>query len=651
MKRALPIEETILQIDLKGCPPGSVLAPLEAPNAITRDYFADWETPLAPWGGFSLDSLLEVVEESGRAVLSINANTNGRVQERALVSCTADYRDGRLRASVEAIGAKAGPHMDNNEAQEALVGVVFRMVSSRWYYQFGIEGRRRVVLYCRRDDEWRLLASQDVVLTEAYLDLIVRLDGDAIACQCDALNIDFKVTDTTYKRGRVGIRGLGEARLASLTLAQTVSQQANDERYRAGFRAAVEVRGQEVPDPVLIHTLDHEGLGGAPRFMDIIEPGRYDMLIEGKTLRAALANGQTLWETDVPVQGVVFSKEHGAHGRLLYGFVGERARRQAASVIGQVGTQIIGDQICVIRASDGKMLAQAPVPPMHETARRPDFATTSGNFSGAGTDIVVREWRDDKEGGGVNLWAYNAALEPLWHREQTSAWYGHHWAVHFCDVDGDGRDELLAGGTMYDAQGRVLWVHDRDAQMLALYGARHYDAVAVGNLSADPELDPVAMLVSGSAGVYVVDALTGRTRAQHRVGHAQGCVIGNVRADLPGQEVLVATRWGNMGILTLLSGRGERLWTIQPDYIGQGATPVQWVGGEAQLIWTNTSAASQAFYNGYGERVKELTELSRLWGDRPRREVGGQALKMGSDAAEYMALSVEGKTYVFGPKV
>ena len=208
----------------------------------------------------------------------------------------------------------------------------------------------------------------------------------------------------------------------------------------------------------------------------------------------------------------------------------------------------------------------------------------------------------------------------------------------------------MAGGTLYDAQGKILWIHDRDDEMLAVYGAKHYDAVAIGTLAGDPELDPVAMLISGSAGVYIVDALTGQTRAHHRVGHAQGCLVGKVRPDLPGKEVLVATRWGNMGILTLLSGRGERLWTIQPDYVGQGARPVAWGNAEAQLIWTNTSGAAQAFYNGYGQKVKELKELSRLWGERPRRQVGGHTLRMGDDPTEYIALTLEEKTYVFGPR-
>ena len=308
-----------------------------------------------------------------------------------------------MSARINPLADSAEPHMDNNRAHQGLVGLVFRMVTSRWYYQFGIEGRRRAVLYCRRDEDWHLLAAHDLVLPQGYLDLSVALDGDAISCSCPQLNLTFTVTDTTYKRGKVGIRALGAARLATFSLDQTPGHQALEEHNKASIRAAIALRGQEIADPVLIHTLDHQALGGTPQFMDFVEPGRYDMLIAGKAgLRAASANGQTLWETDIPVQGIVFSKDHGQHGRLLYGFAGERARKEAASVIGHVATQIIGDQICVLRGSDGKILAQAPVPPMHETARRPDFATTSGNFSGSGTDIVLREWRDDKEGGGVN---------------------------------------------------------------------------------------------------------------------------------------------------------------------------------------------------------------------------------------------------------
>ena len=322
MKRCVPYEETILAINLDGCSSGPVLSPMEPRSEKTHSYFSDWETPLAPWGGFNLESHLEIVEEGKERILVINANTGGRVQERALVSRTADYRDGHLRARLQGLGVRAEPHMDNNEVSAALVGLCFRMVNSRWYYQFALEGQRQAVLYCRRDEEWRLLAAQDVKLTGGFVDLNIYLDGDAIICQCAELNVDFRVTDTTYKRGRVGVRALGEAQLASLIFSQTEGQQEATGRYQAQMRMALALRGQEVSDPVLVHTLDYEMLGGTPRFMDFIEPGRYDMLIAGKTLRAASVSGQTLWEMDVPVQGIVCSKEHGKHGRLLYGFMG-----------------------------------------------------------------------------------------------------------------------------------------------------------------------------------------------------------------------------------------------------------------------------------------------------------------------------------------
>ncbi len=75
--------------------------------------------------------------------------------------------------------------------------------------------------------------------------------------------------------------------------------------------------------------------------------------------------------------------------------------------------------------------------------------------------------------------------------------------------------------------------------------AEHYDAVTAGRYRGNTDVDPVALLMGGSAGVYVVDALTGRTRMVHRVGHAHGRVLGCVRPELGPVQVLVACRWGN----------------------------------------------------------------------------------------------------------
>jgi hypothetical protein len=160
----------------------------------------------------------------------------------------------------------------------------------------------------------------------------------------------------------------------------------------------------------------------------------------------------------------------------------------------------------------------------------------------------------------------------------------------------------------------------------------------------------VAFLLGGSAGVYVVDGHTGRTRMIHRVGHAQGRSIGKLRMDLPGQQILVACRWGNMGILNLFSGFGDRLWTIQPDYIGQGSCPVNWGNQESQLIWMNTSGPVQALYDGHGRRVKDLAEIRQLWGKRMRRDVSTRVARMGDDPTQMLCMAFEGKMYAFGPE-
>ena len=636
MKRKNETERIVTSIELEGCPEGEVLHPFKPEDEITQKYFAGWEMPLCPRGGWpNLLSQLEVIKEDGVPALFFTAEAS----ERALIYNTSEFRDCYIVAQVKPVDVAAKPHVDRNDCHEALIGIVFRVQTSRTYYQFGIEGKRRVVLYRRIDDEWFVLAEQEIELKGGYLTLKVALDSDGIRCTCTELGVDFFCTDTTIKYGRVGIRSLGRSKVKSFQISQTQSQESRDGRRRKRQQAKLQELGEDVPNPVLVKTFDLNELGGTPIFKDFVEPGRYDMLIAGaKSLRALTAEGQPLWETPISAQKVVFSKEHGEHGCLLY-------------ILVKTGEPRWGE-MAVIQGDDGSILARSECPEFHEMLNLPDFSTTSGNFSNTGGfDIVLREWRREKGNGGVNLWAYDRDLNLLWHHEiQGTAWYGHHYAVQFYNVDGEGRDELLAGGTLFDANGKILWVHDRDEEVLRISGAQHYDAVALGAFAGDEGIDPVAFLVAGSAGVYVVDGLTGRTRSFHRIGHAQGRFIGKVRDDIPGEQILVATRWGNMGILTLFSGHGDRLWTIQPDYIGQGSCPIQWGNVNPELIWMNTTGPVQSLYDGYGRRVKELMELRRLWGERLRTNVPARPIRLGKDRTDYLCLSLEGKMYVFGPE-
>ncbi|MCD6519447.1 MAG: hypothetical protein J7M05_05965 [Anaerolineae bacterium] len=653
MRREPPCYEAIARLALEGCPEGSVLEPLRPRTAEEARCFAAWETPLAPWGGFGVGSELAVVHEAdGRPVLEFTHASGGG--PRSLVT-RSSLRDGRITAEIKPLAAQVGPNNDRPTCHEALVGIIFRRQTSRAYYQFGFEGRRRIVLYRRNDQEFFPLAMEELPLPDAYLHLEVLMDGDGLRCRCPELGIDWLCTETTFKRGKVGVRALGRARLAALEVAQTPSQRAREAHWQRRQREEEAQRGEGIPEAVLLYTYDLAELGGKPLFADFAEPGRYDLLVPTpKGLRALTAEGQLLWETPIALhEEIVFSRGHGPHGRLIYGFTGTRQlAKEWPGIRGERFATPIADEMVILQGRDGQVLARAKLPPLEGWVRFMDYSPTSGELTGSGGfDIVLREWRQDKEGGGVNLWAYDPQLHLLWHQKITGAYYGHHWALQFYDVDGDGRDELLAGGVLFDAEGRVLWVHDRAEEVSETLGGHHYDAVAIGALAGDAEVDPVAFLLAGSAGVYIVDALDGHTRAVHRVGHAQGRMLGHLRADLPGTQVLVATRWDNYGILSLFSGRGERLWTIQPDYIGQGACPVQWGDLPEQLLWVNTTGPAQAFYDGHGRLVKRLPAISQLWGGRMRKEIlGPEAVRLGKRPGDLLCLGIEGRLYLFGPE-
>ncbi len=457
-----------------------------------------------------------------------------------------------------------------------------------------------------------------------------------------------------YRNGGVGVRSRNSANLASFTVSQTPSQTKRDVRRRERADAEERELGRDIPDPTLIRRYDPRELGGGPTFHDFASPDRIDMLVSHSAgLRALTDSGELIWELNEQVRRCVFSSARAGEGRLIYCFAGRRSEKESYSVAGGKGTRIVDDEMLVIDGATGELLAREKLPPAGPHLNFFDWSQGTARLSSSeGTDIVLREWRDDISDGGTNLWAYDRNLNLLWEQDQTgTAHYGHNFALDFHDVNNDGRDELLAGGILYDADGKVLWTHDLAGEMDEIFGAWHYDAVEIGNLAGDAEDDPIAFLIAGSAGVYIVDALTGKTRATHRVGHAQGHTVAKLRPDLPGTEVLVVTRWSNFGILTLFSGRGERLWTIHPDYIGQGTTPIVWGSAGHRLIWTNTSRDVQAFWDGYGRRVKRLTEFSTLCGDRMGRGIGCGVTKMrfGNDVRDVMRLNVNGEIHIYGP--
>jgi hypothetical protein len=602
---------------------GAICPPLE-PDHASWDVIAPWEDPLASRGGYSVPALKVRETFEGQPCITWQIPPLRHLREdRSFVIGAPTWREHALSCRVQTLESEAGPNADDPFNSHTRTGLVFRMATLRRYYTFCLEDRRRLVLYRRNDAEWTELAARAVEPGDALLTLRVELDADGIRADCPELQTVFEVTDPTYPAGLAGFRALGACRLFALEVAMTPGQEAANARRAAALATRTARLADAVPDEVEAGTLDLRGRA-LVACEDFCAAGRNDLLFETPDgIVAETWEGRRLWVQPELFGEIVFSAAHVNGRRILYGLSGRRKQGTGSSltVTGGHRENVVQDDLLAVDGATGAILhrAKLPVSPREDLLRYYDLSAETGRLVGpAPVDILVREWRADWGGGGEMLWAFDGALRPLW-EQKVHPGYGHHNAVHFFDADGDGRDEVLAGGNLLSADGQLLWRHDQAEPFFHTYGGQHYDAALIGRFADDPELDPCAFLAGGSGGVYVVDGLTGRTRAHHWVGHAQWTLPCRVRDDLPGQQVMVGTRWGNFGILTLFSGRGDRLWSIQPDYMLQGTLPVQWTPEGPQHIWCCRSLRAMGLYDGFGRLVKPLDRLRRLYGQGTKK--------------------------------
>ena len=169
--------------------------------------------------------------------------------------------------------------------------------------------------------------------------------------------------------------------------------------------------------------------------------------------------------------------------------------------------------------------------------------------------------------------------------------------------DGDGRDEVLASCRLLSPTGETLWRMEAIADIEGRPGARHIDFAVIGEFAGDQELDPTVFACAG--GVYVVDGRSGRTRVHHCCGHTQGGKIGKFRPELPMLELAGRNRWGSMGIVPFVNGRGSLLGRMHPDPIGHPGGPVNWTGDGQELVFIG-SYWGLGLYDGHGRKVVEL---------------------------------------------
>ncbi|MBD2872742.1 hypothetical protein [Paenibacillus arenilitoris] len=211
---------------------------------------------------------------------------------------------------------------------------------------------------------------------------------------------------------------------------------------------------------------------------------------------------------------------------------------------------VMEDRFVVLDGSSGEPKSSCPLP-------GPDAhdCIVIANLSGGerASDIILKD-RYRK------LWAMDKDFRPLWTHEGNLGHYP--WPI---DLDGDGKDEVMAGYDLLGPDGRVRWscggLDD------------HADCIWVGDVNGDGEPE---LVIGGSATVMYDRRGNELWRYEGSV-ESQHIALGRFRDDLPGLQVAGLDRLareddglGRKGkdAMFLLDAEGRELWKEDRDTDG-----------------------------------------------------------------------------------
>ncbi|MHC4985103.1 MAG: rhamnogalacturonan lyase family protein [Planctomycetota bacterium] len=195
-----------------------------------------------------------------------------------------------------------------------------------------------------------------------------------------------------------------------------------------------------------------------------------------------------------------------------------------------------------------------------------------------------------------HIWAYSRDGELLWTIEEPAG-YGTAHQPRPMDIDGDGRDEIMAGYAMLNPDGTVRWelpVGDLSDE------PGHLDCVRVFEMGTTPAESRLAMTLCTGYCVAMTDG-DGRPVWSVTGHHFESIDVGKVCADVPGKQVVVDIDHQEVGVSPhwVLDDQGNLLGQIITDE-SRHHTLIDWFGDGLDSIVLATAAA---MFDGHGRKV------------------------------------------------
>ncbi|HRU06535.1 MAG TPA: hypothetical protein P5137_12265 [Candidatus Brocadiia bacterium] len=451
-------------------------------------------------------------------------------------------------------------------------GVLFRYQTSRRNYYLAFENGKTLSLYRREDDELILLRSVACrYKTRAPQRVRVALAGERIKVFVDRL-LRFSVSDGVLRHGKIGLRTDAPARYGAVSVRMDKTAQALVERNQRDTAALIRRKSAALPRPKVVHEIPISAPADYFHMDDLDGDGKPEVVFLEQevlgpdntrvaSLGAMTLDGGILWREGRPAKSC-----YPVHSDVAFNIGDVNGDGRKEILVTREG------MLQIVDSSNGRVLNETPTPPARYGSKEvPHIIGDSillADLAGKGrrTDILLKDRY-------TNIWAYDSRLRLLWTRALNTGHY-----PRAGDINGDGREEVMAGYSMLSADGETLWTVPGSDPLRNYYpGPEHADSLWIGRFDGTAGGPVRVAMAASDMGFLLLDAVTGRLLVQDKCGHAQHLAIAPFRRDLPGCQFIVGCFWGNPGIMTVYDHEGRKLRQKEIPPLGL-VVPLDWTG-------------------------------------------------------------------------
>ena len=493
------------------------------------------------------------------------------------------------------------------ESKKFQSGVVFRYQNDRCYYFFGVVGDKAVLKMVRHAVGFH--KPYEKILSEAeckwqpgdVLTVEVSVQADRISARLNG-GLLLRAMDSEYQKGKIGLTANVPTKFFAVEVTTTQEKKVQYKTARDKINELEKELQANNPRPVVWKKISTEGFGVGRnlRFGDLDNDGIIDALIgqvlhhgpkdrnsELSCLTAMTFDGRQLWQIGQP--------------DLWKNHLTNDVAFQIHDIDRDGKNEVVYCRNFEIIVADGatgktKYKTQTPLTPGGKPYRSVYniFPRILGDciyfcdLSGKGYDgdIIFKDrYR--------YLWAFSDKLELLWHAECNT---GHYPFAY--DVDGDGKDELMMGYTLFDDNGEKLWTLDDTI-------TDHADGVAI--LKFRPDSDLRLLCAASDEGIFFTD-MKGNILKHLYLGHVQNPAVANFRDDLPGLETVTINFWRNQGIIHYFDSDGNLYYSFEPNQYGSMCLPINWTGRSEEFFVHNPNVDEGGMYDGWGRKAVEFPD-------------------------------------------